>query len=54
MQTSNLKGALVTMVLAGTITVGVGFIVGLLDNLLFWLVLGLVLAGGFRLGERRH
>jgi len=54
MQARNLGGALVTMVLAGTIILSVGVYGGWLDNLLFWFVLGLVLVGGFLLGERRR
>jgi hypothetical protein len=47
-------GALVTMALAGAITLSVGLYGGLLDHVLFWLLLGLVLTVGFLLGERIH
>ncbi len=54
MQARNLGGALVGMVLAGAMILSVGVYGGWLDHLLFWFVLGLVLVGGFLLGERRR
>ena len=54
MQARNFGGALVSMLLAGAVTLSVGVYGGWLDNLLFWFVLGLVLVGSFLLGERRR